>query len=145
MWPPLFLTTAFNLPSKASHAARSSFWGIKSHSCCNFLFKSFKVLDGVVHALLSKMDHTEKSRGFKSGLLEGHSSLLRNDGMWVRIQLWVIFEPWDGAEFCWKVHGAPSKCRLAQGRSSVWSWGFFGMGYLRESRACKTLGDTLDL
>ena len=39
------------------------------------------------------------------------------NGTW--IQLWVILEPCDGSESCWRVHGAPSKCLCAQGSSSA--------------------------
>ena len=39
-FPPLFLTTAFNLPSKASHAARSFSWEIKFYSRRKFAFQS---------------------------------------------------------------------------------------------------------
>ena len=40
VFPPLFLTTAFNLPSKASHAARSFSWEIKFYSRRKFAFQS---------------------------------------------------------------------------------------------------------
>ena len=72
----------------------------------------------VRQALLSRMDHTEKSKGFRSGLLEGQSSLLINARMWAWIYRWVILEPCEGAESCWKVQGAPSKCFRAHGNSS---------------------------
>ena len=38
IFSPLFLTTAFNLPSKASHAARSFSWEIKFYSRRKFDF-----------------------------------------------------------------------------------------------------------
>ena len=72
----------------------------------------------VRQVLLSRMDHTEKSKGFRSGLLEGQSSLLMNAGMWAWIHRWVILEPCEGAESCWNVQGAPSKCSRAHGNSS---------------------------
>ena len=77
--------------------------------------------------LLSRIDHTEKLRGFISRLLEGHSSLLMNAVMWAWIQLWVILEPCNGAESSWRVQGAPSKCLREQGSSSaskMWFWLF---------------------
>ena len=120
----------FNLPWKASQEARSTSWGIKAHSHSSSNFKLFSESWGVLQTLLSRIDHTEKSRGFKSGLLEGHSSLLMNAGMWAWIQLWVISEPCDGEESCWRVEGAPSKCLHAQGSSSaskmskMWCWLF---------------------
>ena len=65
------------------------------------------------------MDHTEKSKGFRSGLLEGQFSLLINAGMWAWIYLYVILEPCEGTESCWKVQGASSKCSRAHGNSSL--------------------------
>ena len=38
IFPPLFLTTAYNLPSKASHAARSFSWKLKFYSRRKFAF-----------------------------------------------------------------------------------------------------------
>ena len=40
IFPPLFLTTAFDLPSKALHAARSFSWEIKFYSRRKFAFHS---------------------------------------------------------------------------------------------------------
>ena len=119
IWPPLFLMPCFNLPWKASQEARGTFWGINAHSRSSSNFKLSSELWGVLQTLLSRIDHTEKSRGLKSGLLERHSFLLINAGMWAWIQLWVIIEPCDGAESCWRVQGSPSKCLRAQGSSSA--------------------------
>ena len=119
IWPLLVLMTYFNLPCKASQEPRSTSWGIKAHSSSNYNFKLSTESWGVLQTLLSRIDHTEKSRGFKSGLLEGHSYFLMNTGMLARIQLWVILEPCDGAESCWRVQAAPSKCWRAQGSSSA--------------------------
>ena len=71
--------TDFCLPWKASHRARSISWGIKAHSrsISNFKLSSES---WALQTLLSRIDHTEKSRGFKSGLLENHSSLLMECG-----------------------------------------------------------------
>ena len=74
---------------------------------------------GVLQTLLSRIDYTENTRGSKSGLIEGYSFLLMNAGMWAWILLWVILEPSDGAESCWRVQGAAPKCLRAQGSSSA--------------------------
>ena len=87
--------TDFNLPWKASQEALSTSWRIKAYSRSSSNFKLSSESWRVLQTLLSRIDHTEKSRGFKSGLIEGHSSLLMNVGMWVWIQLWVILEPCD--------------------------------------------------
>ena len=39
-----------------------------------------------------------------------------NEGIFLRIHNWVNFEPWKGAESCWRVHSLSLKCCLAQGR-----------------------------
>ena len=98
----------------ALHEAHRTSWGIKTHSRCNLPFRFSRESWEVWQALLSRMDHTEKSKGFKSGLLEGQSSLLMNAGMWAWIHRWVILEPCEG----WKVQGASSKCSRAHGNSS---------------------------
>ena len=119
IWPPLFLIICFSLPWKALHEAHRTFWGIKAHSRCNLAFRFSRESWEVRQALLSRMDHTEKFKGFRSGLLEGQSSLLMNEGMWAWIHRWVILEPCEGAESYWKVHGASSKCSRAHGNSSL--------------------------
>ena len=118
IWPPLFLIICFSLLWKALHEAHRTSWGIKAHSRCNLPFRLWRELWEGRQALLSRMNHTEKSKGFRSGLLEGQSSLLMNAGMWAWIHRWVILEPCEGAESCWKVQGAPSKCFWAHGNSS---------------------------
>ena len=77
IWPPLFLIICFSLPSKALHEAHRTSWGIKAHLAFRFSRKSWEVRQ----ALLSRMNHTKKFKGFRSGLLEGQSSLLMNAGM----------------------------------------------------------------
>ena len=109
IWPPLLLIICFSLPWKALHEAQRTSWGIKVHSRCNLAFRFSRESCEVRQALLLRMDHTEKSKGFKSGLLEGQSSLLMNVGMWAWLHRWVILEPCESAESCWKVQGAPSK------------------------------------
>ena len=117
IWP-LFSVICFSLPWKALHEAHRTSWGIKAHSRCNLAFRFSRESWEVRQALLSRMGHTEKFKGFRSGLLEGQSSLLMNAGMWAWIHRWVILEPWEGAESCWKVQGAPSKYSRAHGNSS---------------------------
>ena len=102
-------------PLKALHEAHRTSWGIKAHSRCNWAISFSRESWEVRQTLLSRMDHAEKSKGFRSGLLEGQSSLLMNPGMWAWIHRWVIFEPCEGAESCWKVQGAPSKCSRVYG------------------------------
>ena len=101
---PLFLLADFNLPWKASQQARNTSWGIKAHSRSSSKIKLSGESWGVLQTLLSRIDHTGKSRGFKTRLLEGHSSLLMNVGMWAWIQLWVILEPYveEAARQCRK-------------------------------------------
>ena len=88
---------------------------LRAHSRSSSNFKLSSESWGVLQTLLPRIDHTEKSTSFKSGLLEGCSSLLMKAGMWASIQLWLILEPCDGAESCWRVHGAPSKCLVCPG------------------------------
>ena len=122
IWPPLFLIICFSLPWKALHEAHRTSWGIKAHSRCNLALRFSRELWEVRQALLSRMDYTDKYKGFRFGLLEGQSSLQMNAGLWApslaRIHRWVILEPCEGAESCWKVQGAPSKCSRAHGNSS---------------------------
>ena len=118
IWPPLFLLICFSLPWKALHEAHRTSWGIKSHSRCNLTFRFSRKSWEIQQALLSRMDHTENSKGFRFRLLEGQSSLLMKAGMWAWIHRGVILEPCEGAESCWKVQGAPSKCSRAHGNSS---------------------------
>ena len=118
IWPPLFLILCFSLRWKALHEVHRISWGIKAHSRCNLAFRFSRELREVRQALLFRMNHTEKSKGFRSGLLEGQSSLPMNARMWAWIHRWVILEPCEGAESCWKVQGAPSMCSRAHGNSS---------------------------
>ena len=118
IWPLLFLTVCFSLPWKALHEAHRTSWGIEAHSRCNLPFRLLRESWEVRQALLSRMNHTGKSKGFRSGLFEGQSSLLVNAAMWAWIHRWVILEPCEGAESCWKVQGASSKCSRAHGNSS---------------------------
>ena len=86
-----------SLYRKALHKAHRTSWGIKAHSRCNLAFRFSRESWEVRQALLSRMDRTEKSKGFRSGLLEGQSSMLMNAGMWAWIHRWVILEPmWGG-------------------------------------------------
>ena len=78
IWPLLFLIICFSLPWKALHEAHWTSWRIKAHSRCNLAFRFLRESRKVPQALLSRMDHAEKSKGFRSGLLEGQSSLLMN-------------------------------------------------------------------
>ena len=118
IWPPLFLIICFSLPWKALHETHRTSWGFKAHSRCNLAFRFSRESREVWQALLSRMDHTEKFKGFRSGLLEGQSFLLMNAGMWAWIHRWVIIEPCEGAESCLKGQGALSKCSRAHGSSS---------------------------
>ena len=105
-------------PLKGIARGTQNFLGIKAYSHCNLAFRFSRETWEVRQALLSRMDHTKKSKGFRCGLLEGQSSLLMNAGMWVWIHRWVILEPCECAESCWKVQGAPSKCSRAHDNSS---------------------------
>ena len=116
--PPLVLIICFRHPWKALHEAHRTSWGIKAHFRCNLAFRFSRESGEVRQALLSRMDYTEKSKGLRSGLLEGQSSLLMNAGMSAWIHRWVILKPYEGAESCWKVQGAPSKCSWTLGNSS---------------------------
>ena len=93
IWPTLFLISCFSLPWKALHEAHRTFWEIKAHCRCNLAFRFSRESWEVRQALLSRMDHTKKSKKFRYGLLEGQSSLLMNAGMWAWIHRWVIIEP----------------------------------------------------
>ena len=114
IWPPLFLIICFSFPWKALHEAHRTSLGIKAYSRCNLTFRFSRESWEVRQALLSRMDHTKKSKGFRSGLFEGQSSLLMNARMWAWIHRWVILEPCERAESCWKVQGAPLKCPWQQ-------------------------------
>ena len=118
IWPPLPLIIWFSLPWKALHEAHRTSWGIKAQSRCNLAFRFSRKSWKVQQALLSRIDHTEKPKEIMTGLLEGRSSLLMNAGMWAWIHRWIILKPCEGAESCWKVQGAPSKCPQAHGNSS---------------------------
>ena len=118
-WPPLFLIICFSPSWKALHEVHRTSWWIKAHSRFNLVFRFSRKSWEVRQALLSRMDHTEKSKGFRSGLLEGQSSLLMNAGMWAWIHRWVILEPCKGAESCWKVQGVHSTFSRAHGNSSL--------------------------
>ena len=67
IWPPLFLIICFSLPWKALHEAHRTSWGIKAHSRCNLTFRFSRETWEVRQALLSRMDHTEKSKFKDSG------------------------------------------------------------------------------
>ena len=118
IWAPLFLIICLSLPWKALHEVHRSSWGIKANSRCNLAFRFSRESWEVRQALLSRMDYTEKSKGFRFGLLEGQSFLLMKAGMWAWIHRWVNLEPCEGAESYWKVQGAPSKGSRAHGNSS---------------------------
>ena len=107
-----------SLPRKKFHEAHRTSWGIKAHARCNLAFIFLGESLEVRQALLSRMDHTKKSKGFRYGLLECQSSLLIHSGTWAWLHCWVILEPCQGAESCWKVKGASSKWSLAHGNSS---------------------------
>ena len=96
IYTPLFLIICFSLPWKALHEAHRTFWSMKAYSSCNLSFRFSRESWEVRQALYSRMDHTEKSKGFRSGLLEDQSSLLMNAGMWAWIHRWVILEPCEG-------------------------------------------------
>ena len=119
IWPLLFWITTSDLSRKAIQEERSTFSWLKAHPCCNFDFILSTESWGVLQTCLSNINHKEKFRGFKSEHFEVHSSLLRKAGVWVRIQLWVSFELWDGAKYCWSVHGAPLKWLRAHVSSSA--------------------------
>ena len=135
---PLFLMTDFNLPKKASQEARTTSWGIKAHCRSSSNFKlsceSWKVLQ----TLLSRIEHIEKSRALRSGLLEGHSSLLMNTGMWDWIQLWGHVTERSLVEES-KVHHRSSESLRVQGSSSVSKMYRWLFSFTPEGR--KTSGD----
>ena len=73
MYPPFFLITAFRRSGTAHTAVRSISCGIFAHSLVRDCFRDSILLWDFEQALDSKMDHTEKSRGLRSGLeLIGH-------------------------------------------------------------------------
>ena len=76
---PFIFNTDFNLLWKASQEVCSTCWAIKAHSRSSSNFKLASEKLGILQTLLSRIDHTEKSRGFKS--IQCHSSLLMNAGM----------------------------------------------------------------
>ena len=69
IWSPLFLIICFSLPWKSLHEAHRTSWRIKAHSRCNLAFRIWRELWEVRQALFSRMNHTEKSKGFRSGSL----------------------------------------------------------------------------
>ena len=69
IWPLLFLIICFSLPWKALHEAHRTSWGIKAPSRCNLAFRFSRESWEVRQALLSRMNHTEKSKGFRPGFL----------------------------------------------------------------------------
>ena len=70
-------------------------------------------------ALVSRIDQMEMSRGLRSRLLAGETSLLMNEGNFLWIQNWGILEAWKGAEFYCRNQRTPWKCLLAQGSSQA--------------------------
>ena len=125
IWPNLFLMTDFNLLWKASQESCSTYWRIKAHSHSSSNFKLSSESWVVLQTLLSRIDHTEKSRGFKSGLLEGHSSLLMNARMGAWIQLWVNLEPCPGCNTNLKIkfkYISRTKCKYKGHNFEVFSY-----------------------
>ena len=118
IWPPLSFNNLLQSPLKGIARGTQNFLGDQGSFCCNLAFRFSRESWEVRQALLSRMDHTEKPKGLRYGLLEGQSSLLINAEMWAWIHRWVILESCEGAESCWKVQGAPSKCSRAHGKSS---------------------------
>ena len=55
---------------------------------------------GEEQAFVSRINQMEKSRGLRSGLLAGQTSLFMNEGIFLWIQGWVILEAWEGADSC---------------------------------------------
>ena len=85
-------------------AARSSSWGILSHSLFNALSSESKLISGLEQALLSKLAHT--SSGFRSGLDGGHSVLDKKSIFCSLSQDCVAFEACAGAESCWNIQSS---------------------------------------
>ena len=105
-------------PLKGIARGTQNFLGNQGPFPLQFGFRFSRESWEVRQALLSRMDHTEKFKRFRSGLLEGQSSLLINAEMWAWILRWVNFLLFLGAASGRKVQGAPSKCSRAHGNSS---------------------------
>ena len=73
--------------------------------------KTFTDVAGVAQASLSKTDHRQKSKTFKSGELGGHSSLVRNQSN----------GPSTTVESCWQcgtLHRLAERSNLHRGTKS---------------------------
>ena len=81
-WSPFDLMTDLSLRGKSPTAARKIFWSISARAFANRFIKTFTDAAGVAQASLSKTDHIQKSKTFKSGEVDGHSSVVRNRAQW---------------------------------------------------------------
>ena len=81
IWPPLAAITLSSLPLKLFTAALNVFWEILAHSRSRNFFRASILSWAVAQASLFKMNHTQKSRGLKSGDEGGHNSF-QNEGKW---------------------------------------------------------------
>ena len=93
---------SLNRSGTAFTAARMVSWGICDHSFSKDLLRESTLLWDLAQALVSRMDHSEKSIGFKSGLDGGHSTLEIKSGILVLRQDWVVLAVCTGAPSCWK-------------------------------------------
>ena len=48
--------------------------------------------------------------GLDAGFALANLPYLLMKGFFLKIYDWVNFEPWEGAESCWRVHGSSLKC-----------------------------------
>ena len=91
---------SLNRSGTAFTAARMVSWGICDHSFSKDLLRESTLLWDLAQALVSRMDHSEKSIGFKSGLDGGHSTLEIKSGILVLRQDWVVLA-WRGITHFW--------------------------------------------
>ena len=119
-----------NLAENEKQAARIVSWGMEAHSFTSFSLRASTVGWREKQALVSRIYQMEKSRGLRSGLLAGQTSLLMNEKIFLWILNWVILEAWEGAESCRRDMRTPCRCFLAQGSRqlskmfAIWRWEF---------------------
>lgn len=119
IWPPFAWITSSSLLRKLLAALHRVFWGILSHDFSKERFRASTDPWDEAQASASKMDHTEKSIGFRSGDEGGQSSLLQKLGKLSWHHFWVLFDVCDGAPSCWKVNGFSLKCFFASWSAGV--------------------------
>ena len=105
--PPLAAITLSSLPLKLFTTARNVSWGILAHSRSRNFFRASVLSWTVAQASLSKMIHTQKFKGFKSGNEGGHNSFFQLEGKWLSHQSCVLFTVWEGVLNITVLHPVP--------------------------------------